>query len=124
MKSHKQITKDFNTREFDSPDEPFSGFIIDTELVLKLQTIRDLLKAPIIVVSGVRTRTHNEIVGGVYNSEHLFGRAADIYCAVSATRFLIVKYAMQVGFTRIGISRSFIHLDISQVKAQQVFWQY
>lgn len=45
--------------------------------------IRRRLGAPIAIVdkggSGIRCPEHNAEVGGVYNSEHLYGRAADLH---------------------------------------------
>ena len=43
-----------------------------------LQPIRDEWGAPIIVGSGYRCTQLNEAVGGVVNSDHLYGCAADI----------------------------------------------
>lgn len=43
-----------------------------------LQPIRDFLEIQIIVSSGYRCFRVNRIVRGVYNSQHLFGEAADL----------------------------------------------
>ena len=43
-----------------------------------LQPLRDKLKKPIIITSGFRSVKVNELVGGVSNSQHLYGQAADI----------------------------------------------
>lgn len=43
-----------------------------------LEPIRTLLEKPIIINSGFRTAEVNKSVGGVYNSRHLSGCAADI----------------------------------------------
>lgn len=45
-----------------------------------LQPARDRLKSPIYISSGYRNEALNRIVGGVSNSFHLLGRAADISC--------------------------------------------
>lgn len=45
-----------------------------------LDPAREMLGAPIIVSSGYRSPKVNKLVGGVSNSEHLTGGAADIYC--------------------------------------------
>lgn len=44
-----------------------------------LQPIRDKWSAPIIVSSGYRCEDLNRAVGGVRNSDHLYGCAADIH---------------------------------------------
>lgn len=43
-----------------------------------LQPLRDTLQQPIIVTSGFRSKQLNKAVGGVSNSYHLQGMAADI----------------------------------------------
>lgn len=43
-----------------------------------LQPLRDKLKKPIVITSGFRSVKVNELVGGVDNSQHLYGQAADI----------------------------------------------
>ena len=48
--------------------------------VLVLQPLRDTLGAPVYINSGYRSKRLNARVGGVPNSRHLLGRAADIHC--------------------------------------------
>lgn len=48
-----------------------------------LQPIRDKLNEPMIITSGFRCKEINKLVGGVYNSQHLYGQAAD---------FVVKKY--------------------------------
>ncbi len=43
-----------------------------------LQPLRDKLKKPIVITSGFRSVKVNKLVGGVDNSQHLYGQAADI----------------------------------------------
>lgn len=42
-----------------------------------LQPIREYIKRPMIISSGYRCKALNTTVGGVKNSAHLYGRAAD-----------------------------------------------
>ena len=46
-----------------------------------LDPVREKLGIPIVVNSGYRCEKHNKDVGGVRNSQHLRGEAADIHCA-------------------------------------------
>ncbi len=48
--------------------------------VLVLQPLRDTLGAPVYINSGYRSKRLNAKVGGVPNSRHLLGKAADIHC--------------------------------------------
>ena len=45
-----------------------------------LDPAREKLGAPIVVTSGFRCQKHNLAVGGVTNSQHMKGEAADIRC--------------------------------------------
>ena len=45
-----------------------------------LDPVREKLGKPVVVNSGYRCEKHNKDVGGVRNSQHLRGEAADIHC--------------------------------------------
>lgn len=51
----------------------------DERMVRIADQLRKNLKVPITVVSGLRCKTWNTIQGGVSNSQHMYGEAADIY---------------------------------------------
>ena len=53
--------------------------LIDDELVVLLQCIREHFGKPVHITSGYRTAAHNAAVGGSKSSQHLLGRAADFY---------------------------------------------
>ena len=110
--------------EFDSPDEEGSGNKMKPSFIQKLKEARDLAAVPFIINSGYRSKAHNRKVGGVESSSHLEGWAADIACTNSRHRAKILNAAIQVGFNRIGIANSFIHLDIDPNKPREVFWLY
>ena len=50
------------------------------QLVRIADQLRKNLGVPITIVSGLRCQTWNQIQGGVDNSQHMYGEAADIYC--------------------------------------------
>lgn len=66
----------FQPKEFICPC--CSGGLITTQLAFNLDILRRAWNAPIRVNSGYRCEKHNEKVGGVKNSRHLLGLAADI----------------------------------------------
>ena len=107
MKSYKY----FKLSEFDSPDLPNSGVNMDFDFLDKVDKIRGLCGFPFKINSGYRTKLHNEVVGGEYNSAHLRGLACDIKCTTSYERFEIVSNALKCGIKRIGIYKTFVHLD-------------
>ena len=53
---------------------------------------------------------------------HAEGIAADIYATDGHHRFLIVKNALELGFSGIGIAKTFIHVDIRTTVP--VIWSY
>ena len=73
--------------------------------VLVLQPLRDTLGAPVYINSGYRSKRLNARVGGVPNSRHLLGRAADIHCDnldYAKVIFDILKQNPYVTYTYIG----------------------
>ncbi len=114
----------FSSHEFDSPDLPGSGNLISDNLVEMLNDAREIFGKPIVINSGYRTKDHNEEVGGKEDSSHLKGLAADISCVNSMDRFKLYDILRSVGFQRIGVAKTFIHVDIDFDKDQDVFWVY
>lgn len=74
--------------------------------------------------SGLRCPSCNAKVGGAKNSSHITGEAVDIAYSSSSELFEIIRSAMTVGFTRIGIGKNFVHLDTSTCKNDRVIWLY
>ncbi len=76
------ITPHFKWREFirDGDPEPPADVLANLrDLAQALETVRSQLGGRgIIITSGYRTRAHNKAVGGVANSRHLIGQAADL----------------------------------------------
>jgi peptidoglycan hydrolase-like protein with peptidoglycan-binding domain len=48
-------------------------------LLLKLEALRNTLNTPVVITSGLRCETRNREVGGIPDSRHLIGQAADLY---------------------------------------------
>ncbi len=75
------MTKNFSIGEFECkcgcimPDDVLYNVV---KLVNQLQTIRDVIKAPIQINSAYRCKSHNKAIGGSVSSQHLQGKAADI----------------------------------------------
>jgi len=53
--------------------------IIEMDLIYSLQHIRDIIEKPIIIHCLNRCETHNKNIGGVENSMHIKGMAADFH---------------------------------------------
>jgi len=89
-----------------------------------LNIARHLANTPFIINSGVRCPAHNKRVGGLPSSSHQLGLAVDIKANDSESRFKIMQGLIQVGFTRIGIHKTFIHVDIDRTKPVNLIWLY
>lgn len=116
--------KYFDISEFDSPDELGSGKNMDSTFLGKIDDARGIAGTKFIITSGYRTHKHNEQVGGVDSSAHTKGHACDIACRDSRSRWLIINSLMLVGFNRIGIANTFIHVDDDPTKPENVIWTY
>ena len=73
--------------------------------VLVLQPLRDAIGRPVYINSGYRSKRLNARVGGVPNSRHLQGKAADIHCDnldYAKVIFDILRQNKYVAYTYIG----------------------
>lgn len=93
---------------------------VSSDLVLALESLRQILNEPIHVLSGVRCQFHNAKVGGVKNSQHLEGTAADIYIDSLSPKHLAdyIENHTHIVFGGLGIYPTFIHVDVRQGKAR------
>lgn len=96
---------------------------IDINLLLKLEELRRAIgNKPIVVTSGYRCPTHNKAVGGAANSQHKYGKAADIKARGMTPRQL-GPYAEQV-FHNGGVGlrgATIVHVDTRGYRAR---WYY
>ena len=132
----KRISENFTEQEFackckakglyDQDRLSYCGglSIYHPELVSKLQELRDRVEVPITITSGYRCPAYNrrippQGVGGAQNSQHMYGRAADIIVK-DHTPEKVAELAKEVGFTFIGIYKTFTHVDVRDGKQQVV----
>lgn len=90
----------------------------------KLNEARELADTPFVINSWSRCDEHNRAVGGSKTSSHLLGCAVDIKTTSLEQRYKILTALIKVGFTRIGVAKTFIHVDSDITKTQHVFWLY
>ena len=101
----------FETQEFNSPDLENSGINMDAAFLQMLDDARGISGIPFNITSGYRTKNRNKLVGGVANSSHLVGKAADISVQSGNERYIIINALIKAGFKRIGVAKTFIHCD-------------
>ncbi len=86
----------------------------DTNLVLILDMVREEAGTPCIISSGIRCDTHNANVGGVRNSWHKKGKAADFMLSgktAAQTIALVNKYAERIE-ELYAIDNSYVHMAV------------
>ena len=120
--------KHFNYDEFDSPLQEGSGQLMSNEFIGMLDAARDLAGVQFKITSGYRIEADIERLRKAgykvsKNSSHLKGLAADIACSTEI-RYNMLDSLMKVGFNRIGIADTFIHVDIDPDKPPFVIWTY
>lgn len=91
-----------------------------------LEPARVALGAPITVTSGYRCPQLNRRVGGVPNSYHLRGCAADLVCADMKTLFKILAdnpYTDMVLFEH-SKTASWLHVQVARVPRRTAYFNY
>ena len=116
------MSEHFQLKEFACPHCGANN--IKQSFIDRLEEVRKVYGKPMYITSGYRCPAHNQAVGGVPESAHVDGVAADIGCSLAADRMRLVEIAIGEGFRRIGIAKTFIHLDISETLPQNVIWLY
>jgi len=121
--------RNFTYDEFDSPLQEGSGQLMSNQLISMLDDARDYASVPFKITSGYRIEADIERLRKAgykvsSTSSHLKGLAADIACTDSKTRWDMIDALLHVGFHRIGIANSFIHVDIDPEKTPFLIWTY
>ena len=93
---------------------------IDMNMVKIADEIRSRIGKPIQINSGIRCKIHNANVGGVSNSQHLLGNAADLGCPSGCTPAQMASIAEEImGDTGgIGTYSWGIHIDTRPTKSR------
>lgn len=113
---------EFNCKCFKCRNDKNYVTVIKPELLELLDKARSISKIPYVINSGHRCQAHNYSEGGIKNSSHILGWAADIQCLNATARFKIINALLMVGFERLGIYKGFIHADIDPTKPKEVIW--
>jgi len=115
-------TPNFAAWEFLCPDCKQQH--MNQRFIIRLQISRGIAGIPFVPGSGWRCKKRNTAVGGLEDSSHLTGLAADIMALTSKERFIIVDALLRAGFMRIGIAKYYIHVDSDPGKPQGIMYLY
>lgn len=86
--------------------------LMDEVLLEKIEALRQQLDNPIIITSGVRCQNRNREVGGISNSKHKIGQAADLY-APSIHYATVAAVAKTLGLGVIEYpTEQFVHVEV------------
>ncbi|MBA7497634.1 hypothetical protein ES704_00362 [subsurface metagenome] len=108
------ISPYFNLSEFACP---CCKRVIHPKLLVKLIELRKILERPVYITSGYRCSRYNQKVGGVANSYHCIGLAADIKVK-DINLITLLEICENIDFTGIGFyeKKNFLHLDVRPTK--------
>jgi len=109
------ISPYFNLSEFACPC--CNLVMLHPKLLAKLVELRNVLERPVYITSGYRCPRYNQKIGGVVNSYHRIGLAADIKVE-DINLIELLGYAEDVDFSGIGFyeKKNFLHLDVRPTK--------
>jgi len=96
---------------------------MDANFLHKLDKARSIAGLPFKINSAYRSPEHPLSIKNP-SSSHIKGLAVDISVKDSRTRFIIIDALIKAGFNRIGISDTFIHVDMDLDKSNKVIWTY
>ena len=92
-----------------------------------LEPLREKIGKPIIIDSAFRSAAVNRAVGGVSNSQHLLGQAADIHssvqtsCIWNAIKSLVHNGELNVGQCIWYRKKNFVHLSLPTANLKNQF---
>lgn len=96
---------------------------MDESFMNRIETARIIAGIPFILNSAYRTREYEISRGRTGGSSHCKGCAVDISCISTRNRQIMVSALIKAGFTRIGIAKTFIHVDYDTDKTDAI-WLY
>lgn len=106
---------------FCSPDCSINQ--VSEKLLSMLDLARELYGLPIVINSAYRSPEWERIHKRSGTSSHCKGLAVDISCLVGPMRLRLIEALLDAGFKRIGIAKSYIHVDIDDSKPDSL-WLY
>lgn len=110
----------FKTEDFDCQETGENE--MDPEFIRKVDELRSAVGRPLYVTSGYRSPNHSIEAKKSQPGTHAHGIACDIKVSGGAERRELVKHAFYLGFTGIGVAKTFVHVDTRTTTP--VLWAY
>ena len=127
--SSEKLSEHFQANEFACKCCGYT--ILDTELVVLLEKLRNKVGKPLKITSGYRCPAHNAKVGGAPLSRHVAGLAADVRwegfnldIQTEQTKKMIRELATVSKLYGIGWASDFVHLDVDSSRKILTEWTY
>jgi|TARA_R100001443_G_C3289289_1_gene162405 uncharacterized protein YcbK (DUF882 family) len=95
---------------------------MDEQFIHRLDDLREACGFPFVVTSGFRSNEHSLEKVKAKPGQHCKGIAADIRATNGVERYAIVSNAVRLGFSGVGVAKSFIHVDVRTT--EPVIWSY
>lgn len=89
-----------------------NGAGVNPKLVQVLERMRQYIGKPLVLSCAYRCPAHNAEVGGVSNSQHVFGTAADVQLPEGMTVDELAQVAEKCGADGIGWYTCGVHVDV------------
>lgn len=123
MNANTKLTANFSYGEFfckgiEPPQQYFNNIL---KCATELQKVRDIIRKPIIITSGYRSKAHNTAIGGAKYSQHLTGSAADSHAVGLDLRIYAVYLARYTNFGGFCIG-SYQKNDLIHADLRDKFW--
>jgi uncharacterized protein YcbK (DUF882 family) len=93
---------------------------MDKDLMERLDALREAADKPLTLSCAYRCPTHNAEVGGVPDSQHVLGLAADVLVPDGMSVEDLAELAEGVGFNGVGryFKQDFVHVDTRSYSAR------
>ena len=118
------MSKYFSPSEFRRCTPPCDITDMKAAFLARMDDVREAAGIPLVLNSAYRSVEYEKKHGRPGTSSHCKGLALDIRCNSYANRWKIVTAAIRCGVTRIGIGKTYVHLDMDPEKQQGVIWDY
>ncbi len=114
----------FKDAEFRKCNPPCSIEDMDDDFLFLLDMVRKEAGIPLVLNSAYRTPEWDRKQGRSGKGAHTMGMAVDIRCNSNSNRYKIITAAIKCKVNRIGVYKSWIHLDMGDMAglAPYVIW--